>query len=145
MTFSCTELNFLPIYLPAWLQVDAADIFVLRDDEDLEDVLLRVADQRQFGCVLVNNTRMDEPAQVRRGGRDARQVTGEERRDRTLMADLSDQGRAGKHWAWRLMIRLMNEGCGTSGESVDIQYELEHPLGRRARMDRMGLSSFWRH
>ena len=55
----------------ACCQVDAADIFVLRDDEDLEDVLRRVADQRRYGCVLVNNTRMDEPAQVRRGGREA--------------------------------------------------------------------------
>ena len=53
------------------MQLDASDVFVLRDDEDLEDVLRRVSDQRRYGCVLVNNTRMDEPAQVRREDRDS--------------------------------------------------------------------------
>ena len=40
------------------------DVFVLGDEEDLEDVLRRIYDAGRFECVLLDNTRMDEPAQV---------------------------------------------------------------------------------
>ncbi|GAX83675.1 hypothetical protein CEUSTIGMA_g11100.t1 [Chlamydomonas eustigma] len=40
------------------------DVFPLRDDEDLEDILKHISRLGKYGCVLVNNSRMEEPAQI---------------------------------------------------------------------------------
>ena len=54
-----------PLYLQSVQPNQESNVFVLGDDEDLEDVLKRIAGCGQYGCVLVDNFRMDEPAQVR--------------------------------------------------------------------------------